>query len=426
MLNVVSQVQTSIVRIPDFRRLWSASTVSYLGSEISELALPLLAISVLGASDSEVGALRAAHFARFLIATLAVGVIADRRRRRPLMIGADLLRFATTVSIPVAVWFGAGGVSWLLPVVFVTGIGTVVYQTADYAYLPTLIDKRRLVTANSWLGASQSAAAIGGKGLGGALVAAVGAPVAVLTDAVSYLVSAFNLSRITRPEPPPQPTERGTARRDLIVGLETIFQNRLLRPLLGEAATYNLFNEAFVTALLIYTAGTVGLSAASIGGIFVLGAIGALLGATIGHAVSDRLGFGRALLATMAIGNTGALIAWAAMPTATATTLATGGALFVMGFGSGAANVHTTSLRQSAAPNHVQAKLNAAYRFISWGAIPIGAAAGGLLAARYGSRTAMNIAALGVPLATIWVAASSIPRLTRLDDIDAAHTATSR
>ncbi|CAN5793882.1 hypothetical protein BH24ACT5_BH24ACT5_18430 [soil metagenome] len=202
------------------------------------------------------------------------------------------------------------------------------------------------------------------------------------------------------------------------MGLKTIFQNPLLRPLLGEAATYNLFNEAFVTALLIYTAGAVGLSAAVIGGIFVLGAIGALLGATMGHAVSERLGFGRALLVTMAIGNAGALIAWAATPTATATALATGGALFVMGFGSGAANVHTTSLRQSAAPNHIQAKLNAAYRFISWGAIPIGAAAGGLLAARHGSRTAMNIAAIGVPLATVWVAASRIPHLDRLDDID--------
>ncbi|CAN5793824.1 hypothetical protein BH24ACT5_BH24ACT5_18420 [soil metagenome] len=162
--------------------------MSYLGSEISELALPLLAIAVLDASDSEVGALRAALFAPFLVATLAVGVIADRRRRRPLMIAADLLRFATTVSIPIAVWFGAGGVTWLLPVVFVTGIGTVVYQTADYAYLPTLIDKRRLVNANSWLGASQSAAAVGGKGIGGGLVAALGAPVAVLADAVSYLV----------------------------------------------------------------------------------------------------------------------------------------------------------------------------------------------------------------------------------------------
>lgn len=414
-----------MLRNADFRRLWSASTVSYLGSEISELALPLLAIAVLGASDSEVGVLRAALFAPFLVATLVVGVVADRRRRRPLMIGSDLLRFATTVSIPVAIWFGADGVTWLLPVVFVTGVGTVVYQTADYAYLPTLVDKQRLVNANSWLGASQSAAAIGGKGVGGALVAAVGAPVAVLTDAVSYLVSAFNLSRINQLEPHPQPPEPGTARRDLVIGLKTISQNPLLRPLLGEAATYNLFNEAFVTALLIYTASTVGLSAALIGGIFVLGAMGALLGATIGHAISERFGFGRALLITMAIGNTGALIAWAATSTATATTFATGGALFVMGFGSGAANVHTTSLRQSAAPNHIQAKLNAAYRFISWGAIPIGAAAGGLLAARYGSRTAMNIAALGVPLATIWVATSKIPRLLRLEDVDPTPASTS-
>lgn len=413
-----------MLRDSDFRRLWSASTVSYLGSEISELALPLLAIAVLGASDSEVGVLRAALFAPFLVATLAVGVVADRRRRRPLMIGADLLRFASTLSIPIAVWLGADGVTWLLPVVFVTGIGTVVYQTADYAYLPTLVNTKRLVNANSWLGASQSAAAVGGKGVGGALVAAVGAPVAVLTDAVSYLVSAFNLSRIQRTEPRPEPPQPGTARQDLVIGLRMIFQNRLLRPLLGEATTYNVFNEAFVTALLIYTAKTVGLSPSLIGGIFVLGAIGALLGATIGHRISQRLGFGRALLVTMTVGNAGALIAWAATPTATATTLATAGALFVMGFGSGAANVHTTSLRQSAAPNHVQAKLNAAYRFISWGAIPIGAAAGGLLAARYGSRTAVNIAASGVPLATIWVAASKIPHLGRLADIELITSAT--
>ncbi len=245
--------------------------MSYLGSEISELAFPLLALLTLGATDTEVGTLRAVLFAPFLIATLPVGAIADRRRRRPLMIGADLTRFAATAAIPVAVWIGADGIAWLLPLLFVIGVGTVVYQIADYAHLPTLVDHDRLVRANSWLGASQSAAAIGGKGAGGALVAVLGAPVAVLADAATYAVSAINLGRIKQPEPPPTTTST-IHRGELTAGIRTVITNPYIRPLVGEATTYNLFNEAFITALLIHTAVTVDLSATLIGAIFMAGA----------------------------------------------------------------------------------------------------------------------------------------------------------
>ncbi|BCB91853.1 hypothetical protein Psuf_091660 [Phytohabitans suffuscus] len=161
----------------DFRRLWLGSAVSSFGSEVAELALPLLALVTLSASAAEVGLLRVAQFLPFLLATLPLGVLVDRHRRRRLsfMVGADLGRFALLAVIPLGIWAGVARVELLYVVVFAAGILTVLYQIADFAFLPSLVRTDQLVDANGKIAATQSANEIGGRGLGGLIVQAASA-----------------------------------------------------------------------------------------------------------------------------------------------------------------------------------------------------------------------------------------------------------
>src|SRR5690606_10220937 len=180
---------------PDFRRLWAGSAVSSFGAEIAELAIPLLAIVTLAATPSEVGTLRTAQFLPFLLATLPLGMLVDRSRRLPLMIGADVGRFALIMIIPLAVWAGIARIELLYVVMFAAGVLTVLYQVAAFAFVPDVVAAQQLVDATGTIAAAQSANEIGGRGFGGVLVDTLSAPVAVLLNAVGYLASAIWLSR---------------------------------------------------------------------------------------------------------------------------------------------------------------------------------------------------------------------------------------
>jgi MFS family permease len=410
---------------PNFRRLWFGSTVSWLGSEIGEIALPLLAILTLAATPAQLGILRGSQFLPFLLATLPLGIVVDRCRRRRLMITADLGRFVLVGAIPVAVWVGFARMELLYALAFLAGILTVLFQLADFAFLPKVVREEQLVDANGRLSASQSAAEIGGKGVGGIIVQALSAPVAVLIDAISYLISALNLYRIRIVEPMPVSADPSPARtpvRDALAGLRIAVRNRYVRPLLGEATTFNFFNEIFIIGLLLYAVRTLGLNAAQIGLVFSAGGVGSFLGAWFGARVTGRYGYGRVLLITLILGNTAPAAAVFARGSATVALAVLLAAFFVMGIGSGVANVHAVSLRQSAVPDSLRGRVNAGYRLISWGAIPVGASLGGVLAGQLGARAAMLIGALGIPLATLWVAASAVPRLATIYDAHIGST----
>ena len=404
-----------------FRRLWTASTVSSFGSEVAELALPLLALLTLSASASELGMLRVAQFLPFLLATLPLGVLVDRRRRQrlSLMIGADLGRFVLVATIPLAVWAGVAQMELLYVVVFAAGILTVLYQIADFSLLPSVVRTDQLVDANGKIAASQSANEIGGRGLGGLLIQALTAPVGVAVNAVAFLCSALSLRGIrleAAPELPTPPVPAQTARREIVEGLSLALRNRYVRALLGEATTFNVFNEMFILGLLLYGVHELGMGPAAIGLVFTAGGVGSFLGAWFGSRVTARFGYGRVLLATLVLGNSAPLgvvvlggVGEAAVPVLCAIFV-------VMGVGIGVANVHAVSLRQTALPDHARGRVNAAYRLISWGAIPFGAAAGGLVAGHAGAQVAMISGAGGVAMATLWVGFSAVPRLRRIEN----------
>lgn len=177
----------------NFRRLWAGATASTFGAEIAEIAVPLLALLALSASAAELSALRVAQFLPFLLATIPLGLLVDRRpaSRLRLMIGSDLGRFLLIASIPVSVWAGLAGMEMLYVVMFIAGALTVLFQIANFAFLPTLVTPDRIVDANGKLEATNSASEIGGRGIGGLIVQALTAPVAVSVNALGYLTSAF-------------------------------------------------------------------------------------------------------------------------------------------------------------------------------------------------------------------------------------------
>jgi len=409
---------------PNFRRLWAASAVSTFGSEVAELALPLLALLTLAATPGEVGALRVAQFLPFLLATLPLGLLVDRRhhQRLSLMIGADLGRFVAVALIPAAVWLGMASMELLYAVVLLVGLLTVLYQLADFAFLPSVVPPGQLVDANGKVAAATSANEIGGRGLGGLLVQVMSAPFAVALNAVAFLVSGLTLRRIQRTElrpPELRSTEQGDLRSNLVAGLRHAVGNRYVRPLLGEATTYNVFNEMLVLGLLLYLVRERDVGAATVGLLFTAGGVGSFVGAWFGARLTGRYGYGRVLLATMVLGNSAPLAVVLVERVGDAVLVLLCGVFLVMGAGIGIANVHGVTLRQTVVAEHLHGRVNAGYRLVSWGAIPVGAAAGGLLAAHAGAQTTMVVGAVGVAAASLWVVFSAIPRLSSI--ATAAH-----
>lgn len=409
----------------NFRRLWGGATASTFGAEIAEIAMPLLALLTLSASATELSALRVAQFLPFLLAALPLGLVVDRHRayRLRLMIGADLGRFLLVASIPVAVWAGVASMEMLYLVVFAAGVLTVLFKVADFAFLPTLLGPERLVDANGKLEATHSAGEIGGRGIGGLLVQALTAPVALGVNALGYLTSALCLSRIRTPDsqPPTPPDEPEgatprTGRQQVWEGVRVAFGNRYIRPLLGEATTFNFFNEIFLLGLMLWMVRDLHLTAGLIGLVFTAGGIGSFVGAWFGSYITGRFGYGRVLLITLILGN-GAPLALAAGGQVQGAVVVLLCAVFVlMGVGIGVANVHAVSLRQTALPEHLTGRTNAAYRVLSWGVVPFGAALGGLVASTTSGHTAMVLGAAGIASATLWVAFSAVPGLRSITD----------
>src|SRR5215207_9700293 len=185
-------------RQADFRRLWAAQSASLFGSEITTLALPLIAVLALDATPVQMGLLAAAGTAPFLLCSLPAGVWIDRRPRRPVLIAADVVRAGLLLSIPLTAWLDVLRIELLYAVTFLVGVLGVFFEVAHYAYVPSLVGRESVVEANSKLQISYSAAEAGGPGVAGLLVQFISAPGAIAIDAVSFLVSAILVLYATR------------------------------------------------------------------------------------------------------------------------------------------------------------------------------------------------------------------------------------
>jgi MFS family permease len=379
-------------RHDDFLRLWAAQTVSQFGSQISLLALPLVAIVALNASTFEVAALGAMEFLPFLLFALPAGVWVDRLPRRPILVIADFGRAVALLSVPLAAGFDVLTIWQLFGVGFATGVLTVFFDVAYQSYLPSLVERDQLVDGNAKLEVSRSAAQVGGPGIAGVLVDAITAPYAILADAVSFLWSALLVFRIRRPEPKPERDAASSMRTELAEGLRYIVRDPRWRAISTYVASSNFCASIAFSVFLLYAVRQLGLSPLAIGIVLGLGNLGWLGGALVAGRVSRRLGPGpTTIIAAMASGPPLLLIPAAPqsfpIPFLILSELIVGACIVLY-------NVNAISLMQALTPHRLLGRMNASRRFIVWGTIPLGSFAGGGLGTAIGLRPTLWVGAI--------------------------------
>jgi MFS family permease len=398
-------------RHADFLKLWSAETISQLGSQVSLLALPLVAIITLEVSAFEVALLSVVEFAPFILVTLPAGVWVDRLRRRPILVAGDLGRALLLATIPFAWALDVLTIWQLYAVGFGVGICTVFFDVAYQSYLPSLVDRHQLVEGNARLEVSRSGAQIAGPAIAGPLVQILTAPLAVLADALSFAASALFLFRIrTRETLPERPATgaRTPMRRELAEGLRYVLRHRYLRWIAASTATFNFWGNVMWAILLVYAVRVLDLSPSQIGLVFAIGNVGYLAGALATSRISAALGVGPSIVLGSATGAAALLVPLAPESDPLPFLIAWQA---ILGFGLPLYNVTQVSLRQAITPERLQGRMNSVMRFIVWGVIPLGSLAGGAIASAISLRAAIWIGAVGVSLAFLPVLLSPVRSL---------------
>jgi MFS family permease len=406
----------SLWRHRDFRALWGAETISQFGSQVTFLALPLAAILVLDESTFRVALLTSVEFLPFLLFTLPAGVWVDRLRRRPILILGDLGRAIALITIPIAHWLGVLTIWQLYAVAFVVGVGTVFFDVAYQSYLPALVGRDQIVEGNSKLEVSRAGANIGGPGLAGGLVAVLTAPIAILADAISFLVSAVLLGVIKKTEEAPPREERRSLKAELGEGLRYVLTHRYQRGMVASVALANFFFQVVFSILLVYAVRELGLSAGTIGVVLAVGNLGTLAAALTARRISDRFGVGRTIVLAAVLFCPGSLLI-ALAPKALAIPFITA-SMLIIGFGGILYNVTAISLIQAITPDRILGRANASRRFIVWGVIPFGGLAGGALGSAIGLRETMVIGALGGVLAIVPILLSPVRSVGRMSELE--------
>jgi MFS family permease len=389
-------------------KLWSAETVSQFGTQISQLALPLAAIDVLHASAFEVASLTTVEFLPFLLVSLPAGVWVDRLPRRPILIVGDLVRAGLLASIPAAYFFDALTIWQLYGVGFVFGIATVFFDVAYQSYLPSLVERRQIVDGNAKLEISRSGAQLGGPGIAGLLIGWLKAPVAILLDAVSFLGSALFILTIRKTElGQADRAPRQRMRTELREGLSYVLGHPYLKNIAACTALFNFFGSLGFAILLVFARRELRLSPQAIGLAFTLGNVGPLLAAFTANRISARLGVGRTIIVSSVVaGPVFLLIPFA--PHGDLALAALVPATLVGGFANVVYNIAQVSLRQAITPERIQGRMNSVMRFIVWGTIPLGALAGGALAAWVGLKETLIVGGIGCCLAFLPVLFSPV------------------
>jgi MFS family permease len=400
----------------DFVKIWSAATISVIGSQVTMIAVPFMALTMLGADALGVSFLMTAEMLPFLLFTLPAGAWLDRIRRRPVLVAADIGRGLALLTIPLAYVAGVLTMPQLYVVAFITGTLTALFDVADQSYLPSLLDRDDLVDGNASLQVSYSAAQIGGPTLGGNLVAIVAAPFAVLADAISFFVSAVVISTVRRPEPKPErPVDSAgrptSLRADIATGMRFVLGDRYLRYIAACTATSNLFGAAIFSIFPVLIWHELKLPPAFFGTVMGLASIGFLVGAALSSWLPRHLGLGRTIVFSAALSSPAFLVMVVTPPALefAAVTLFVG--WFVAGFAQVVYNVAQVSLRQAITPLEMQSRMNATMRFIVWGTIPIGSLMGGLVASVLPVRTTLALAAMASFTAFVFVLFSPVRSL---------------
>jgi Transmembrane secretion effector len=377
----------------NFRLLWIGETISGAGTSMAAIGVPLLAVTVLKASTFAVSALTAAAYLPWLLIGLPVGAWVDRLATRPLMITCDLISALLYATLPVAAWLGVLNTGQVVAVALLAGAANVFFATAYQVYLPSLVTAADLVEGNAKLQGGAQVASIGGRGLAGLAAEAIGAAPALLFNSASFLVSAACLLRIrppakpAAPDPPAGPPRRSRLHEQTWEGIRFVARDPYLRFFTIYAAVSNLAYAGNLALVVVFLVRVAGLSSAAVGVLTATSGLGGLLGALVARRLARVLGTARALLlTTLGSGLSGLLIPLTAKGPRIAYYVA-GSALVAGGIVIG--NVILGSFRQAYCPPAMLGRVTASMRFLTFGAIPLGALLAGALGTVLGIRNGL-------------------------------------
>ncbi|MFI1508765.1 MFS transporter [Streptomyces sp. NPDC020597] len=409
----------SLFRNRAFALFWSSQSISFLGTQITYVALPLTAVVVLHASPMEAGLLSALETLPFLLFGLFVGVLVDRRARRPILIAANAIRFAALAWVPLAYSLDVLTITQLLVVTFLVGVMTVFFEIAYMSYLPGLVGRERLMEANGKLQASASTAEVAGPGIAGGLIGVMSAPAVIAIDAVSYLISALALTRLpadTAPQAEGEAEGKQSVRASLREGFAVVGRSPLLRWCTVAVFFLSLFFSSIMAVYFLYLIREVGLTSTAVGLIVAVGSVGGLVGALLSERLNTLLGVGPTLAAAVALPGVGFLLLAAVDGNSLGSAALAAVATFVGFFGIPVWDVTVISFRQSITPEHLQGRVNATVRSLSWGTLSLGSLMGGALASSWGLRETVVVSAAGLFVPSLVVLLSPVRAMRQLPE----------
>ena len=396
-----------------FWTYWSAGTVSSVGSEVTSVALPLVAVSVLHASALEVGVLAAASYIAWLVIGLPAGVIVERLPMRETLVAMDLVRALALVSIPIAWWLGSLTLLHLVVAALVVGFANVLFDVGNMTLIPAIVPTEELRARNSLMSGTHAATQLSGPSLGGLLVQLLGAVPTVLVDAFSYLASALLMALLpARRGPARQPSRPRTMIRE---GWHFVTRHPVMGPCMWDATALNFVCGALLALSPLYLVRVLHAPPGLVGVLIATEGIGSLLGAAITPTVSRTIGSARVVLLASLVGAIFALL----MPLGSG---ATGMLLFAIGNAGFATGVVVSSInirtyRQVESPPELLSRVIATVRFVSWGAIPVGAFTAGAVATLIGIRPTLWLTCVAALLPLVILCASPLRTRRDLDEI---------
>ena len=400
-----------LLRETQFRRFWLGQTISVFGDQVTQLALPIVAVLILHADPTQMGLLTAVGLLPHLLFSLPAGVWLDRvHNRRRLMILCDFGRALAIVAIPVGFVLGFQRLDLLFLIAFIVGSLSVVFDIAWNTLFVSVARREQFVEATALLNGSRSLSSVAGPAISGALIQLFTAPVALVADAASFLGSVFFLRRITAPEPPIE-REPGTIRQQVASGLSFIFGDPIMRPTVLSAATLNLFNFCFQGLFILYATSPdyLGVEPGILGIALGLGAVGGVLGAITASRIGRIIGIGRAYVLGLILFPASVILIPLAggMPKAAILAL-----LFLSEFGQGLGvmilDINVGAVMQARTPDRIRGRAMGAFRFINMGIRPIGATIGGVLGGLLGVQPTLFVVIVLQLSGVLWLYGSPI------------------
>ena len=404
-----------VLRGREFRRFWLGETISLFGDQITLIALPLVGVFALHASAAQMGLLGAALLLPNLLFSLHAGAWVDRRgRRRQMMIATSLGRAALLVTIPLAYAFGLLTLTQLYVVGFLFGTLDVLFYVSYSTLFVSLVPRECYLEASSLLNGSRAFSFVAGPSVGGALVQALSAPVALVADAVTFLCSAFTMSSISPVEPPTEAARSG----HLKAGIRYIRNSPIVRASLLATATINFFNFVFWALFLLYATKTLGVRPGVLGLVLGAASIGGLIGSVVTGRLSRRMGVGPAFVLGCVLFPAPLVL----VPLARGSYFTVLACLFLAEFGSGFGvmllDITGNAIKTALVPDRLRARVAGAYMVVNYGVRPVGALVGGALGTWIGLQPTLWIATVGAIFGVLWLLPSPIPRLRELPEAD--------